>query len=169
MRAFIFIIVALLVCYVCYSFGADIPFAKQWTLYEGLRTTSSIVFGVMGIWIAVVFPTSLTKIYDKTYQYKKEELGKIIRLFKPLVISMFILGAVLVLGILAPILQQLDFVKNRAEIARSISFCVLGVMTLMQLWTLVASLAPGETLIYETKNALDRSGLLDRLKSQIKK
>lgn len=45
--------------YLGYHFGADIPLSEQWPYFEALRTTTSIVFGVMGALLAVVFPEVL--------------------------------------------------------------------------------------------------------------
>lgn len=37
-------------------FGRKVPFAEQWPMYEGLRTTAAIIFGVIGAWLAIIYP-----------------------------------------------------------------------------------------------------------------
>ena len=36
--------------------GREIGLADQWPYFEALRTTSSIIFGVMGALLAIVYP-----------------------------------------------------------------------------------------------------------------
>lgn len=168
MRTAIFILIAFLVGYACYSFGSAIPFSEQWIQYEALRTTASIIFGVMGAWIAIVYPKTLTKILDRNNENKKEEISKISRLLKPLAISTLILASVLVIGIAAPILKQIDFINAHADVVRGISFAVLGTLTLAQLWALIASIAPGEHIVFELKREEGKSDLIKKLKSNIK-
>ncbi|MES9907194.1 MAG: hypothetical protein ABW150_01635 [Candidatus Thiodiazotropha sp.] len=169
MRTAILTLSLLAVGYICYIFGREISFADQWPLYEALRTTASIIFGVMGAWIAIVYPEVLTKIFDKKTENKKDEIRKIKRLLLPLGISTLILAAILVIGIASPILKQIDFFTARIDIARGISFSSLGILTLVQLWTLIASLAPGEHLLFELYKEESKSSLVKRLQSNIKK
>ncbi len=165
----IFTTIVLIVGYVCYSFGGGIPFEEQSKLYEALRTTAAIIFGVMGAWIAIVYPTILTRIFDKNTKNKKEEVRKISRLLKPLAVSTFILATVLIISIAAPIFKQIDWFVAHTEIFRGISFSIVGILTLVQLWTLIASLAPGEHLLFELRKEEDKSKLVEKLKSNIKK
>lgn len=169
MRKAIFILVLLFSAYVCYVFGGNIPFSEQWSLFEALRTTSAIIFGVMGAWIAIVFPTALTNIFDKEFENKKEEVRKISRLLLPLSVSTAILAFVLLLGVVAPIVKQLPLIQGYIGVARGLSFSVLGVLTVVQLWTLLASLAPGESLLFEISKEEDKAKVLKRLQSSIKK
>lgn len=169
MRKIVFILIFLSVASVCYIYGRNVPFSEQWSLYEALRTTAAIIFGVMGAWIAIVFPNSLTRIFDKSYENKKEEVLKIKRLLFPLSVSTAILAFVLLLGVAAPILKQLSLIQQHVEIGRGLSFSLLGILTLIQLWTLIASLAPGESLLFELAKEEDKSQVLKRLKSNIKK
>ena len=152
-----------------YFFGQKVVFVEQWSLYEALRTTAAIIFGVMGAWIAIVYPNSLTKIFDKNYDNKSAEIQKIKRLLFPLTVSTSILAIVLLLGLLAPIIRQIDFFAKHAEIVRGMSFSTLGILTLVQLWTLIVSLAPGESLLFELAQEDDKSKTIKRLKSNIKK
>lgn len=168
-KALIYSISLCLVGYVCFIFGARVPFKEQWALYESLRTTASIIFGVMGAWIAIIYPTVLTKIFDKKYAHKKEELKKISRLLSPLLISTLIVVTILIIGIVTPIFKQIMFFQQHVEISRGLSFCMLGILTMTQIWTLLASLAPGENLLFELTKEEDKSQVVKRLKSNIKR
>lgn len=42
-----------------YYFGKNVPFHEQWPLYEALRTTASIIFAVVGAWLAIIYPERL--------------------------------------------------------------------------------------------------------------
>lgn len=163
------VIIFLLAAPICFWFGRNIPFSEQWSLYEALRTTSAIVFGVMGAWIAIVFPVAITNIFSKDYKNKKNEIGKISRLLLPLSISTMILGYILLLGIAAPIFKQFGYFLDHVEIIRGISYSMLGILTLVQLWTLLLALSPGENLLHELVMREDKDEVMNRLTSNKRK
>ncbi|WP_316154691.1 hypothetical protein [Cupriavidus sp. BIC8F] len=47
------------VCVGGYVYGRNIPFAQQWPLFEALRNTASIIFAVVGAWLAIIYPERL--------------------------------------------------------------------------------------------------------------
>ena len=87
-------------------FGGDIKFEQQWVLYEALRTTASIVFAVAGAWIAIIYPERLKAPFKGEKTQIDSSLKHYRSLFSPIVNSIFILCAVLIVGILAPIFKQ---------------------------------------------------------------
>lgn len=169
MKFWISMSVVLLTAGVCYWFGRAIPFSDQWSLYEALRTTSAIVFGVMGAWIAIVFPSALENIFDKHYENKRQELKKIYRLLLPLTVSTLVLAALLALGVLAPMLKQIVVLRQHVDMVRGVSYALLGVLTLIQLWTLLLSLVPGEQLLFELTKQEGKDQMMKRLTSNQQK
>lgn len=115
---------------------------EQWLLYEALRTTSSIVFGVMGAWIAVIYPGTLADILSSDKKAKQ----KVIKLFLPMTISVLILSSVLLIGITAPMLKQIDFLVIHKFLVRRISYAFLGMITSIQFWALLILLLPPEMI-----------------------
>lgn len=52
---------------VAWYLGANIRFEEQWVLYEALRTTASIIFAVVGVWLAIVYPERLKSPFSQTF------------------------------------------------------------------------------------------------------
>lgn len=132
-------------------YGRKIPFVEQWPLYEALRTTAAIIFAVVGAWLAIVYPDRLRLSFDS--ESKKAEAGSRFRaLFTPVVNSTIVLCVVLMVGIAAPVMRQLQWVVSNASAARALSFSLLTGLTLWQMWTVVLTLVPADVL----KSAADR-------------
>ena len=141
------IICSIFIAIGCYLVGCHIPISEQIPLYESLRNTSAIIFGVMGAWIAILYPNALLEIYGKIEIKNSENKSKNIRqLISPMIISTIIVAIVLVVGLIAPVLRSFPFMLQHKEFLRSLSFSLLGALTFMQLWTLLATLAPSNLI-----------------------
>lgn len=141
------LLLSIIVAAGCYFFGAKIAISVQLPIYESLRNTSAIIFGVMGAWIAILYPNSLLKIYGKVEISESEKEYKSIKqLISPMVLSTIIVSLVLVVGLIAPIMRNIHFFVIHKEVVRSFSFSLLGLLTFLQLWALVATLAPSDMI-----------------------
>ncbi|EOA3299795.1 hypothetical protein ACUH7A_004023 [Yersinia enterocolitica] len=118
--------------------GRHISFAVQWPLFEALRTTASIIFAVVGAWFAIIYPERLKKSFRGGVSDGNG--GGIQRLFTPIVHSTAILATVLLIGIVAPLLKQFDWIILHKVAFRGISYGLLVSLTLWQLVTVVFSL-----------------------------
>lgn len=125
-------------------FGRKVPFAEQWPMYEGLRTTAAIIFGVIGAWLAIIYPERLKLSYKGGGQKNPSDTG-VGQLFSPVVNSTLILGAILLIGVIVPILKKYELPFN-TEWCRGISYGVLVALTLFQLWTVLLTLVPANTI-----------------------
>lgn len=135
-------------------FGRHVPFVQQWPLFEALRTTASIIFAVVGAWFAIIYPERLKKSF-RGGTADNNSAG-IHRLFTPIVHSTAILATVLVVGVLAPLLKQFDFILLHKVIFRGISYGLLVFLTLWQLLTVVFSLI-GPDLVKRHTSKQERS------------
>ncbi len=132
---------------VCYYYGQNVPIKSQLPLFEGLRNTSAIIFGVMGAWLAILHPTSLKKIFSKNKGSVSEEDRKTINLLlSPILISTFILSIVLVAPLFIVVGRSIPGLYKYVDLFRGISFLLLGGLTILQLWTLVLTLIPSDIL-----------------------
>jgi hypothetical protein len=130
-------------CVFFFSYGQNIPFERQWILYDGLRNTSAIIFGVMGAWIALIYPNALSSLVNNTDESKNSHAVRSTeRLLAPLVYSAVILAVVLLVGIAAPILKQISFFSSNYKAVRGISYALLSSLTICQLWTVALTLLP---------------------------
>lgn len=90
-------------------FGRNIPFSDQWPLFEALRTTAAIIFAVVGAWLAIIYPERLRSTFrptENTSHSTKVDMGHFL---SPAINSTVILAVVLLVGVVAPILKQIDF------------------------------------------------------------
>lgn len=134
-----------LLCGTLFYFGQDVPYTEQLPLYEGLRTTSSIIFGVTGAWIAIIYPGNLLDLLEGNLSDEEQKKHEKVRtLISPLVYSSVILACVLMVGILTPILKRLPFLLPHLRLVRGLSFALLGLLTIGQLWTLLLTLVPAD-------------------------
>jgi H+/Cl- antiporter ClcA len=141
------ILICALVTAGCFFVGSTIPISEQLPIYESLRNTSAIIFGVMGAWIAILYPEALLRIYGKIETVEAEQQSKSIKqLISPMVLSTIIVSLVLIVSLIAPVLRRIDYLVEHTTLVRSFSFALLGGLTFAQLWALIATLAPTESL-----------------------
>lgn len=133
-------------------FGRHVPVAEQWPMFEALRTTAAIIFAVIGAWLAIIYPERLRLSFRPAGEKEKVE-GSATgwgQLFSPVVHSTLILSTVLILGVVVPILRHIPM-PVPVECLRGLSYGVLVAMTLWQLWTVLLTLVPADTV----KSSLD--------------
>lgn len=126
-------------------YGRNIPFSKQWPLFEALRTTAAIIFAVVGAWLAIIYPERLKLSYRAPPKSSGKDADKSGELFTPVVNSTYILCIVLALGVTAPIIQSVGVYGN-VEYWRATSYGLLIALTLWQLWTVMLTLDPADRI-----------------------
>ena len=126
--------------------GRSVPFSEQWPIFEGLRTTAAIIFGVIGAWLAIIYPERLKLSFKSdTKKSDREKENGLSQLFTPVVNSTLILGVVLTIGVIAPIAKRYPLSLN-VELMRGLSYSILVALTLWQLWTVLLTLRPANTI-----------------------
>ena len=162
-------IVLLVVAVVFYRYGKAISMSSQMPLYDSLRTTSAIIFAVMGAWMAVIYPGILSKLFTASVSMTDEDKDNIERLLSPLIYSSVIIAIVLVSTTIAPLLHQVQYCVANTMVMRGLSYSLLGILTLTQLWTLLLTLIPGDYIkrTIDTKHAKTR--LIDKYQSRVQK
>jgi len=143
MRKLMFLILSVLIFLLFFIYGESVAFSEQWPLYESLRNTSAIIFGVMGAWIAIIYPGALGKIFSsRDIEINDNEYNKIKKLIAPMVYSTLIISFVLLVGVLAPLFKQVGFFMSHYLLMRKFAFGMLGMLTFSQLCALVLTLVP---------------------------
>lgn len=122
--------------------GERIDWTTQEKLYEGLRNTAAIIFGVMGAWIAIVYPRSLSHLLQRNDEPSEKDVRRVKMLLLPMLVSTIILATMLLGAPLMALLQKLDYFMDRQGILRRVSFSALLVLTLVQFWALLYTLVP---------------------------
>lgn len=148
----IFFFLSAVVALVCGYFGRVIPFAEQWPLFEALRTTASIIFAVVGAWLAIIYPDRLKISFHGNSGQSSDGIAK---LFTPVVNSTVILCIILVVGFVAPILKRQDVFLPYLDWCRGFSYFLLSSLTIWQLWTVILTLIPADVV----KSSADQDAL----------
>lgn len=130
----------------CY-FGQSVPMKEQLPLFEGLRNTSAIIFGVMGAWLAILHPASLKKVFSKdSASISQEDRRTISLLLSPILISTFIISVVLVVPLFVSVAKSMHELSVYVDMFRGLSFALLVGLTVLQLWSLILTLVPNDIL-----------------------
>ncbi len=149
--------------------GREVPFEKQWPLFEALRTTASIIFAVVGAWIAIVYPERLKLSFTNEGAIDGSNQTGLSRLFSPVVHSTTILCIILIIGVIAPLIKTFTFLLEYKEPLRGFSYGALVALTLWQLWTVVLTLVPADIIKTMTDREDERNKLLEGYSRQSSK
>lgn len=133
------IVAAAMLC--AFTYGQAIPFADQRPILDTLVTVSAIVFGVMGAWIALVYPKGLTGLFTKS-RPDADQYERVKMLFAPMKYATIIIAYALILQVVVPILRQVPTAAGHYGLGRGLSLAVLVGLIGLQLWTLFVTLAP---------------------------
>ncbi|MGD9859019.1 MAG: hypothetical protein AB7S90_03065 [Marinobacterium sp.] len=166
----LFIIVLLATLGLSIFLGSGISFKEQMPIYDGLRNTSAIIFAVMGAWIALLYPNKLSQAFGKKpYKEKAEDIEEINRLFRPMIYSTTILMVVIAMSFIVPLAKQISYLHQYKEVFRAISFGSIAFLTLLQFWSLILTLVPGDSIKDDLDEIRAREEMLERMKPNRKK
>ncbi len=122
-------------------FGRTVAIAEQWPVFDGLRTTASFVFTVVGIWLALIYPEVLQALSSWRQGYS-QQAPRISRLFEPLIESAMVVGVVSLIALVRPLASRLPMQPDQLTIIRAGSFGLLVALTLLQLRALYGAVTP---------------------------
>lgn len=148
-----------LVAWIGFHFGGGISLGDQWSYIEALRTTTSIVFGVMGALLAVIFPEVLKGSLRGMASGKGA--SNLHRLLNPCAHSATLL---IVLVTIAPgfaWLRSLNLHPKSDELIliQQVSFSVFCALSYWQVSILLIVLFPMDGLLSSTSATLTRERL----------
>jgi hypothetical protein len=134
---------------VIFVFGRNVPYESQASIYEGLRNTSGIVFGVMGAWMAIVYPVALGKLFKDSHSASTQVQA----IMSTMVTSVVILSITLLIEFTVPLLRQFRFSSGVISNFRGVSYALIFVLTAYQLKSLFLTLLPNYIVKDDLKNA----------------
>ncbi|MCH8498605.1 MAG: hypothetical protein LAT63_09005 [Marinobacter sp.] len=150
--------------------GGKVTFNEQMPIYDGLRNTSAIIFAVMGAWIALLYPGKLSQAFGKKpYKEKADDIEQINRLFRPMIYSTIILMVVIGVSFAVPMAKQISYLHPYKEIFRAASFGAIASLTLLQFWSIILTLVPGDTIKDDLDDIRSREEMLERMRPGRKK
>lgn len=137
----LFILLSVVIIGTAAFYGSAVQFSEQWVLYEALRSTASIIFAVAGVWLAIIYPDRLKSPYSKSSTDPIYRKG-FKQLFSPVIHSIAVLVAVLLVGLLAPLVKQIPSAMCYIHQLRSASMAFLALLTTFQIYTVLSVLVP---------------------------
>lgn len=143
-----------------YYFGAPIVLSAQWPLYDALRNTTSIAFGIMGALIALVYPDAVKNALRGSSPMQAID-GGLGRLITPCGHSAMLL---VVLVVLAPFIAWLGAADAKVlftdlKTIQQISFSVFCVLSYWQVIILLMVVMPFDDMYTRVSHDIQRERL----------
>lgn len=138
--------------------GRDIPVSVQVGVLSALFQAASIIFGILGAWLAIVYPQELQNLFKKDVNLG-EVGGLLERIFFPLRISASVVIFCILHTWLSPLFHLLPIFETYKTLVRQANFFFISFAVLATLWALIGVFHPmdsAELHLTSTKNALKR-------------
>lgn len=134
-------------------YGKNVPFNDQKDILDSLKDTASIIFAILGAWIAVIYPQDLQKILKvQTIAEKENEL-----VFEKLIYSLILVTTVLIVMIISlPIInliKNIDYFLKYKYILRSFLLVYIYIIALIQAHALFVTLMPNIKILFDILNS----------------
>lgn len=170
-RIRIYLILLVLFLGVLFYFGDGISIDVQKEIFSKLLNISGILYGIMGAWIAIIYSESLNKVFFKDHdiEERKEALKEIDFLLFPMAVSALIVVTILLTFLIGPIFRQINFMQKHYLLIRSMSFTVIGFLTILQVWCFIYVFAPAEKLKRKGNQKIRQSEIDQSMKSGVQK
>ncbi len=144
--------------------GRAVTFSHQWPFFEALRTTASIVLGIMGAWVSILYPKALDQIINgKESAISDEHQARIDTLLLPIKLSTFVLVAVLAIGPVSLLASQSALVVSHVNIVRGVSFGFLVLLSLAEMAAVVLTIWPADAARREVDAAKSKRKTKDSM------
>ncbi|MFZ5723408.1 MAG: hypothetical protein ACOY33_07070 [Pseudomonadota bacterium] len=91
---FIYPALVIIPAIVCFGIGGNVPLPKLEALYSGLQGVAAVVFGVMGAWLALVYPDALDSLYkEQSLDRNQPAVNRVEKLVSAMAVSTIVLAA----------------------------------------------------------------------------
>lgn len=165
------LLLAAAVTYVSYSFRLDINFKDVEPIISILQNTSAMIFTIMGIWIAYVYPNAVLKIVQPTKVtaiFSEDDLKRV-RLLVGVVISSALILLLLLTGVtLKTFLTKTNFFTQHRQVFTGIGLWCLLSLIYGQLFCIYAVIASSVNFIIDLKNLNTKKRLSEKLDGKAK-
>lgn len=153
----IFYLIFLLITPIFFVYGKNVPFSDQKDILDSLKDTASIIFAILGAWIAVIYPNDLQKILKvQTLEEQESEL-----VFEKLIYSLIIVTTVLIIMIVTlpaiNLIKNLEYFIKYKSILRGVLLSYIYIVALVQAHALLVTLMPNIKILFDiVKSRHDR-------------
>lgn len=136
-----------------YFFGQNVPMAVQAGLFGLLNTTASIVFAIIGAWLAIVYPERLKLGLRPGMQVTQSHGGdNVSLLLRPAKHSTFLIAILLIIGVSVPLLRQLPWAIDHTLELRGVSYALLITLTWWEIVIIFSTLFSTDLMERSTKS-----------------
>lgn len=160
------VVVVIAITYISYSFRMDILFKDVEPIIAILQNTSAMIFTIMGIWIAYVYPNAVLRIVQPskvTVIFSDEDLKRV-RLLVGVVIFSALILVLLLLGVAVKtfITKTMVFTQYKSFFTGVGLWCLLTIIY-AQLFCIYAVIASSLNFIIDLKNLNTKKRLSEKL------
>ena len=163
-------IVIAIITYLSYSFRLDVVFKDFESLISILQNTSAMIFTIMGIWIAYVYPNAVLRIVQPTKVtavFSDEDLERV-RLLVGVVILSAIILVLLLFGVATTaFITKTNFFTHNKPLFTGIGIWSLLALTYAQLLCIYAVIASSVNFIIDLKNLKAKKRLSEKLDGKL--
>lgn len=146
----IFILLILIPISLIFIYGKNVSYSDQKDILDSLKDTASIIFAILGAWIAVIYPKNLQEKILKleTDSDKEQEI-----VFEKLIYGLILITSVLILMILSLVfinmIKNISYFVQYRDILRSLLLLYLYVISLVQCYALLVTLMPNIKILVD--------------------
>ncbi|EPK0776829.1 hypothetical protein ACT7BH_001203 [Cronobacter turicensis] len=160
------LLIAMAITYISYCFRLDINYKDIDPIISILQNTSAMIFTIMGIWIAYVYPNAVLKIVQPskvTAIFSEDDLKRV-KLLVGVVISSALILLLLLIGItLKTFLTKTIFFILHRQVFSGIGLWFLLSLVYAQLFCIYAVIASSVNFIIDLKNLNTKKRLSEKL------
>lgn len=155
-----------IITFVSYKFHFEISFAEVEPLISILQNTSVMIFTIMGIWIAYIYPNAVLRIVQPKKVvaiYSEDDVSRVKLLVGVVILSAFILS-MLVLGVvIKTFIVKTEFYTNHDGFFTFTAIWFLLALTYAQLFCIYVVIASSVNFILDLKKLKNRKVLSTKL------
>jgi hypothetical protein len=143
-KVIVCISLALISTIIGYFLGPFVSFSIQKTLSTTLGGISSILFGVLGIWIGLMAPENLKQIYTTSIsETRRENWNELEGLYKPVFISLFVFSLSTSFSFIGELLKTIPLLVKITIYFRMFGLSVLMMLLFITFYLIIISIKPG--------------------------
>lgn len=136
--------------------GMNIPVSDQLVLVDSLKTVAAVIFGVIGAWIALIYPQALEELLTRNSTGRSQTPATVAQLLKALIYVTAVLLLIIPFEFFYIVLRNQSWALTWRNGFRGIAFSVVAFMALVEVRALILTLQPTEGLRAEIKRLRNR-------------
>ncbi|MCG9649316.1 hypothetical protein L1D24_12145 [Vibrio brasiliensis] len=147
--------------YFTYKLGMTISYKKQAGLISEIRNVSSIIFGVTGAWLALVYPKALASAdlalraaNDAVYEQAEHDNNVLLEFIRTIIASIVIIALSIAIPFVKEVMTQFAFFMEYRSYLLGTLFLLISILGLVQLYLLFATLKQTKSALKDVKKKI---------------